>query len=116
MYDVNVPSGNNILCVNDMVDLIKQSKSKINVYLVIEDQINTINSLNIAKKSPTFQGSSRVQQFTWTNADKDTLCLRYLSCSVCKSDCNHYQVSKVRVNVQLYSEDKTPDLANVPYS
>ena len=94
MCDRYVTFGNSILCGEDIVNLLTNSNCRINIFLVMEDNIKNIETL-VPKKLESIKGTVKVHQIVWCSSHPLTsLSFRHLSCTLCylKVNCDHFTI------------------------
>ena len=97
-----------------VTDYINQSQSKIKAFLIEEENIKSVDTL-LPKNVPSFHGSSKCHQLAWSNTNKNMLELRYFSCTSCYSNCSHYKIKDITVNiefdkVEILTEKESPEI------
>ena len=93
-----VACGKDVLGTADIESIVNEKKSKINVFVISENDIASISKICAAKLKPVAQ-SNQVHQIVWSKEKKNTLEFRYLTCSMCTSlNCTHYKLDKSRAN------------------
>lgn len=93
--DRAVLRGKDVICAQDMIDVIKQNeKSKLKAFKVEKDDIKRIENI-IPKKVPSVKKILSSFQVTWLESKSNTLHLKSLSCPTCTSNdifCDHYKL------------------------
>lgn len=106
MCDTVVACGQDVLCAEDMVNVVKQKSSKIRAYLVSEKEVTIIDELT-PKNLVTIPQTMQTHQIAWTDEHPDKLSFRYLSCTECisRNHCNHYELEKASKSYEIIETD-----------
>ena len=114
LCDRAVAYGNDVTSAQNMMNVIINSRnSKINIFLVTENQIKKIDEL-IIKDLKAAPKSMKIHQLICKNTERNILYLNYLSCTDCLSfpPCIHYALNPCKYSTEPISmiarEAQTP--------
>ena len=91
MCDSAVACGQDVLCDKDMVDVVQSKGSKINMFLIKEQDIEQTDTI-ILNKLDTIKGTTQFHQVIWKKSSPKEMGFRFLTCVTCSSELtsNHY--------------------------
>ena len=91
MCDNFVACGNNILCANDVRNLIRNKNCQIEAFVVTEEEINAV-AAKLDSQIPSVQQTMKIHQVMWSKKNETELFTRYLRGIDCinKDNCTHY--------------------------
>lgn len=111
LCDRAVGQGRDVMNVNDIIKVVEDTKSKVTMFLVTEDDIK-LNDTLLPKDLKAVPNSKSIFQMIWNNKKPETVFLNSLSCKDCLSSppCTHFPLSPN----QYTFPDLTQDALNIP--
>ena len=95
MSDNYNKNGNDVLCADDVIEVVKHKNNEIRPFIVTEQEINDVRNELPERELATVNQTMKIHQVLWTRKRQDDLYSGYLSCNNCfgKTHCNYYHLS-----------------------
>lgn len=99
MCNSEVICGGDVLCAQDMIDVVAKKQCKILTFLIKREEIEFVEALVPKNLIPVPQ-TLKIHQVTWSFDKKSQLRFRYLSCAICSVEnvCSHYDLKRSLTN------------------
>lgn len=103
LCDRAVSNGVDVISAQNMIDVAKSSNSKVKMFLITENDIQSLDAV-VPKELKPAPNSMKIHQLLWIKEKGDVLFLNYLSCFQCIKNppCTHYslQPNQLTINPQ----------------